>query len=91
VSPRRTEVIRRTRSSCWSSRPGAQAPITTADTAMITPMQATTSVQIRARFEPSAAVASVRWSGRTEESTIGGASPFGDGLVLRLTVSYVDG
>jgi hypothetical protein len=28
-------VIRRTKRSCWPSRPGAQAPISSADTAMI--------------------------------------------------------
>jgi hypothetical protein len=36
----------------------------------VTPMQATTIVQIRARFEPRTAAASVRWSGRIRVSTI---------------------
>jgi AcrR family transcriptional regulator len=36
----------------------------------VTPMHATTIVQIRARFEPRTAVASVRWSDRTRVSTI---------------------
>jgi hypothetical protein len=36
----------------------------------VTPMQATTIVQIRARSEPSGSGASVRWSDRMRASTI---------------------